>query len=166
MGKPPPAKLTSNSLNRSLSVTELPFALSVKSLLKWRITSTNPPGVLKDPVDVLARYPGQARHLPNRQDAVATMQRFHDLGHGELGSLVGLHASHARFEQYGAVSVLVAQRWCESPSIAARLILMIPGGHGFPVIAVWRRPVIADQLTHVSMLLKVSSRHSSMPRFG
>jgi hypothetical protein len=102
----------------------------------------------------------------SKQDAVATVQRFHDLGHGELGSLVGLHASRARFEQYGAVSVLVAQRWCESPSIAARLILMIPGGHGFPVIAVWRGAVIADQLTHVSMLLKVSSRRSRMPRFG
>ena len=52
-------------------------------------------------------------------------RRFRDLGHGELGSLVGLHASGARFEQYGADSVLVAQRWCESPNIAARLILMM-----------------------------------------
>src|SRR5215212_10528174 len=43
-----------------------------------------------------------------------------------------------RLGQHGADAVLVTQSTCESPSIASRLILIIRGGDGLPVPAVWR----------------------------
>jgi hypothetical protein len=42
---------------------------------------------------------------------MASVQRFRDLGRGELRSLLGLHAPGARLEQHCADAVLVAQRW-------------------------------------------------------
>ena len=53
---------------------------------------------------------------------MASVQRFRDLGRGELRSLLGLHAPGARLEQHCADAVLVAQRWCVSPGFGVRLI--------------------------------------------
>lgn|SRR5215211_218927 len=71
--------------------------------------SRHHPTVLKDLLDVLTRYPGAGATSPRWTRCHGHGARFRDLGHGELRSLVGLHAPSARFEQRRGEAVLVAQ---------------------------------------------------------
>jgi hypothetical protein len=97
--------------------------------------SRHHPTVLKDLVDILTRYPGKARHLRNGQDAMATVQRFRDLRHGELGGLVRVHAvCPLRTAPWRRRSLWLSAG--VNPSIAVRLILITPRRYGLPVLAV------------------------------